>query len=134
MRIGELEKRTGLSRHTIRYYEKEGVLPAPVRQANNYRVYPDSAVADLNMIRELQGMDFRLSEIRTLMAAIRSGTMDCALGAAFLREKRQAVERRLNTLRALCRQLEKEEKRLQASAHALGKTVPDRLPEGWDAP
>lgn len=129
MRIGELEKRTGLSRHTIRYYEKEGVLPSPVRQANNYRVYPESAVADLTMIRELQSMDFKLAEIKWVMAAIRTGDMDCALGAAFVRQKRQAIEVRIEALRQLQRQLAREEKRLEASARSLGKPIPDTLPE-----
>ncbi|PAV25115.1 MerR family transcriptional regulator [Tamilnaduibacter salinus] len=125
MRIGELESRSGLSRHTIRYYEKEGLLSPPYRQSNNYRVYPESAVKDLLMIRELKAMDFTLAEIRSVLAAMRSGDMDCALGAALVRNKRRAVEQRMTALGQLLETLRTEEDRLRASAEALGKTVPE---------
>ena len=44
MRIAELEQRTGVSRHTLRYYEKQGLLIEVGRRDNNYRDYPEQAV------------------------------------------------------------------------------------------
>jgi len=44
MRIGELSRRTGISTSRIRFYEKQEVLPKPIRGENGYREYPDTAV------------------------------------------------------------------------------------------
>ena len=44
MRISELEARTGLGRHALRFYEREGVLVGVKRGENNYRDYPEAAV------------------------------------------------------------------------------------------
>ena len=40
LQIGEVAKRTGLSIHTIRYYEKRGLLQAPPRRPGGFRLYP----------------------------------------------------------------------------------------------
>ena len=46
MNVGELERRSGVGRHTLRYYEQLGLIVAH-RQANNYRSYSDQTVGDL---------------------------------------------------------------------------------------
>ena len=53
MRIAELEQRTGVSRHTLRYYEKEGLLLEVGRRGNNYRDYSEKAVQRGGMVRQL---------------------------------------------------------------------------------
>jgi len=66
MRIGELSARTGLAASAIRYYEAQGVLPAPTRGINGYRRYPESAVERLRLIRRSQNLGFTLDVIRGL--------------------------------------------------------------------
>ena len=51
MRIGELAQATGLRTSGIRFYEAQGLLPAPVRRGNGYRDYPASTVTTLQMIQ-----------------------------------------------------------------------------------
>ena len=44
MKIGELAQKTGMQVETVRYYEKEGLLPRIGRTDSNYRVYSDAHV------------------------------------------------------------------------------------------
>ncbi len=69
MLIGELSKRTGFSRDTIRYYEKIGliVLPKQSRRNNNYKDYPDDTVHTLLAIHKYKELGFTLEEIRELL-------------------------------------------------------------------
>ena len=54
MQIAELEQRTGVNRHTLRYYEKAGLLQEVERRGNNYRDYPEKAVERVGMVRQLK--------------------------------------------------------------------------------
>src|SRR5688572_8487639 len=63
MLIGELSRRTGLSRDTIRFYEKKGLIPAKLRRENNYKEYPEQIFNRLMLIRKVKGMGFTLTEI-----------------------------------------------------------------------
>ena len=67
MKIGELAKATGTQTETIRYYEREQLLPAATRTESNYRVYDDSHVERLAFIRHCRCLDMTLDEIRVLL-------------------------------------------------------------------
>jgi MerR family copper efflux transcriptional regulator len=66
--IGTVAKRAGVSIDTIRYYEREGLLPEPLRRASGYRSYNETAVRQLRFIRRAKDLGFTLEEIRDLMA------------------------------------------------------------------
>jgi MerR family copper efflux transcriptional regulator len=66
--IGAIAKRVGVAIDTIRYYEREGLLPQPARRASGYRSYDDSAIAQLLFIRRAKSLGFTLDEIRDLLA------------------------------------------------------------------
>jgi DNA-binding transcriptional MerR regulator len=66
MTIGELSWRTGLPSSTIRYYERERLLPSPPRVATR-RVFAEDAVAQLAVVRLAREAGFTLSEIRRLV-------------------------------------------------------------------
>ncbi len=51
IKIGELAKRTECQAETIRYYEKEGLLPQPSRSGGNYRLYDEEHIERLRFIR-----------------------------------------------------------------------------------
>ena len=68
MRIGELAARTGLTTSAIRFYEAQGLLPAPMRGVNGYRCYAESAIERLRLIRRSQNLGFTLDVIRGLFA------------------------------------------------------------------
>lgn len=116
MRIAELEQRTGVSRHTLRYYEKQGLLREVDRRGNNYRDYPEPAVERVAMVRQLKGLGFSLKEIREVLDALRDDRIDCARGAALMAEKREAVERRMAELSEVRDLLAREQRKLEESA------------------
>ncbi|HEX8777614.1 MAG TPA: MerR family transcriptional regulator, partial [Rhodanobacter sp.] len=58
--IGAVAKRVGVAIDTIRYYEREGLLPEPLRRASGYRSYGDSTVMQLRFIRRAKDLGFTL--------------------------------------------------------------------------
>ncbi|WP_109125672.1 MerR family transcriptional regulator [Dyella sp. C11] len=68
MTIGAVARRVGVAIDTIRYYEREGLLPEPLRRASGYRTYDEGAVRQLRFIRRAKDLGFTLEEIRDLLA------------------------------------------------------------------
>lgn len=67
MKIGELAKAAGTQVETIRYYEREGLLPLANRTEGNYRVYDSAHAQRLAFIRHCRCLDMTLDEIRVLL-------------------------------------------------------------------
>lgn len=65
--IGALAKRAGVGIDTVRYYEREGLLPKPVRRTSGYRDYEVGIVERLRFIRRAKELGFTLAEIRELL-------------------------------------------------------------------
>ncbi|EJE53098.1 putative transcriptional regulator [Acidovorax sp. CF316] len=121
MRISELESRTGLGRHALRFYEREGLLVGVQRGENNYRDYPESAARDAALLQQLQSLGFSLQEIRQVLDAMRAKSIDCAKGARLMADKRTAIEAQIANLRKVSKVLLREQQRLQerAAQHGL---------------
>jgi len=68
LRIGQVAERGGVNLQTIRYYEREGLLPSPPRLQSGYRVFPETAVRRVRFIKRAQALGFSLSEIRDLLS------------------------------------------------------------------
>lgn len=66
--IGAVARQAGVGIDTIRYYEREGLLPEPVRRASGYRDYGAGIVERLRFIRRAKELGFTLQEIRELLA------------------------------------------------------------------
>ena len=66
-KIGELAAAAGCQVETIRYYEKEGLLPPPGRSGSNYRLYRAEHLERLSFIRHCRSMDMSLAEVRRLL-------------------------------------------------------------------
>jgi len=80
MKIGELAERSGIPASTIRYYEKEGLLPKVQRGANGYRVYQANALDRLDLIQLGQKLGFSLDTIRSIAALQGTALKDALLG------------------------------------------------------
>ena len=117
MRIGELEQKSGASRHTLRYYESIGLLSVQ-RKGNNYREYSPRSLSDLTFIQQAQGMGFALSEIREILQAQREQQLDCAQGALLVGKKLAQIEAKISNLQAMRKFLRSEKARLEQSAAA----------------
>jgi Cd(II)/Pb(II)-responsive transcriptional regulator len=103
--IGVLAKRTRCQAETIRYYEREGLLPAPARSQGNYRQYDTTHVERLSFIRHCRSLDMTLDEIRALLDFRDAPTRDCADVSVLLDEHVRHVANRIAELRRLQRQL-----------------------------
>lgn len=66
--IGQLAKAAQVNIETVRYYEREGLLPRPARRASGYRRYPSATVTRLQFIRRSKELGFSLKEIAELLA------------------------------------------------------------------
>lgn len=66
--IGKLSKLTDCNIETLRYYEREGLLPPPPRGENGYRYYNDEAVARVKFILHAKKLGFSLKDIRELLS------------------------------------------------------------------
>lgn len=68
MKISDVTKRTGISAHTLRYYEKVGLLRSSQRNTNNYREYNDDDLHAAKFILACKNSGFSLAETRALLA------------------------------------------------------------------
>jgi len=78
MRRGELAERSGCHIETVRFYEKQGLLPAPPRTAGGHRAYGPQHLARLTFIRRSRELGFTLDQVRGLLALVDGGTCTCA--------------------------------------------------------
>ncbi len=112
LKTGELAKRAGVNVETLRFYEREGLIPEPPRRVSGYREYPAESVRLIRFIKRAQELGFSLREVRELLALrVEPGTT-CAdvrhkaqEKVSDVREKiadLQAIERALNSLTASC--------------------------------
>ena len=116
MKIGELAKSTGTPVETVRYYEREGLLPAPARSESNYRQYGAAHVERLGFIRNCRALDMTLDEIRVLLRFRDAPADNCAGVNALLDAhivhvadriaELQVLEKQLRRLRTQCRKVE----------------------------
>ena len=92
MNIGQLARLTGAPIDTIRYYEREKLLPAPQRSASGYRQYVDGDVARLTFILRAKTLGFSLQEIAELRAISASRNDDMAAVKQAASIKRARIE------------------------------------------
>ena len=105
MKIGELAKLTDCQVETIRYYEREGLLPEPARSEGNYRLYTQAHVERLTFIRNCRSLDMTLEEIRSLLNLRDSPQDQCESVNALIDEHIHHVKARIDSLLALQAQL-----------------------------
>lgn len=115
MRIGELADRAGIAPHTIRYYERVGLIPRPARTPGGFREYGEDALDDLGFIRKAQTVGLTLGEIREVMHIASGGRPPCDHVRATLHARLAEVERRMQELRNLRGTLRRALRRLDAA-------------------
>lgn len=96
MRIKELEQKSGLSRDTLRFYEKQGLISPPKRLANGYRDYDTHALTELHFIRTARSVGFTLEEIRPAIAKLRHPPEHCADLLAALQHRHQLIRAQIS--------------------------------------
>jgi len=114
MKIGVLAQATGTQPETIRYYEREGLLPPPGRNAANYREYGPAHLDRLAFIRHCRNLDMTLDEIRALLALRDDPQQSCDAVNGLIDEHLDHVRQRIAALRRLEDQLAELRQRCQS--------------------
>ncbi len=149
LRIGDLAKLTDCQVETIRFYERQGLLPAPLRSENNYRVYGDEHVERLTFIRHCRLLGMGHDEIQTLLDFRERPDANCARVNEMLDEhighlanriaELKRLEKYLKQLRSLCVQADETQKcsilrslgvsTMRADASTIASTSSETTPE-----
>ena len=105
MRTGELSRAAGVHVETIRFYERQGLLPCPKRLANGYRSYGARHVERLTLIRQCRALDMSLADVRLILRCMAEPAESC-------RDVTFLIDSHLETLRARLEGLHLLERRL----------------------
>ncbi len=112
--IGQLAKQCSVDSWTIRYYEKERLIPLAPRSASRYRLYPPETVAIIRFIKTAQGLGLSLEEIKKVIEAKRLKGKPCEhvvelleMKISELHQKIKEMEKLRKTIRGLLRNWKK---------------------------
>ncbi len=109
--IGELAKLAGVKPDSVRFYERNGLIPKAARTAAGYRVYEEAALKRLRFIKKAQTLGFSLDEIRRILSLRGQGASTCrcviAIAEATLNETKIKLEQLQTFHNALVTNLQK---------------------------
>lgn len=100
MTIGRLAEQAGVNIDTIRYYERNGLLPAPQRRTSGYREYAPADIERLRFIRRSKELGFTLAEIGELLSLTAERSTD-------MRGVKRKAEQRLEQVEFKIRELQR---------------------------
>lgn len=121
MRIGELAHELGVSTDTLRFYEREGWLPAPERSENGYRRYRADDVEHLRLLLDLRRIDLPLEEAARLASWCHAGHCEATSSSlpAMIARRRADLHARMDDLRRLDERLAELQVHLAADSGGL---------------
>ncbi len=114
MLIGQLSRKTGFSRDTIRFYEKIGliVLPKKSTPKNTYKDYPDEIAHQLEIIRKYKDLGFTLEEIREILVRRSMKLLDLTKMLQIIDTKITGIDEQIDQLHELKMRLNREQQML----------------------
>lgn len=126
MLIGELVQKSGLTKDTIRFYEKKGLinLGADDRRDNNYKEYSEQLLNKLLLIRKLKDMGFTLNEIDTFLDLWKDEDASCVNLKYTLENKIKLIEEQLSKLAELKERLATSLDKCNHDDCEFEKTIP----------
>ena len=114
MKTGDLAQMAQCTVETVRYYEKEGLLPPPARTSGNFRQYGAAQLNRLRFIRNCRALDISHDEIRSLLRMADQPGEDCGAINVLFDAHIAHVDERIRELEQLKRQLASLRQRCQA--------------------
>lgn len=95
--VGNLAKQAGVNLETVRFYERRGLLPEPMRKESGYRIYGADDLHRLRFIRQAKSLGFSLNEIATILRIRDKGKCPCGevtkIGEKHLRDLGEQIKR-----------------------------------------
>ena len=107
IKSGDLAKQAKVNPETLRYYEREGLLPEPERTEAGYRLYADDDVKRVKFIKRAQELGFALKEIKELLALRVEGTQSASKVKRLTQQKIQSINDKILTLQSMKSVLER---------------------------
>ena len=107
--ISSVAKQAQVNIETLRYYERQGVVPKPPRTDSNYRVYPPDTVRRVRFVKHAQELGFSLKEIKELLSLRATPGASC-------QDVRQRAAAKID-------EIDEKTLSLQAMRHVLHKLV-----------
>ncbi|MGI8426732.1 MAG: MerR family transcriptional regulator [Actinomycetota bacterium] len=101
MTIAKLATKAKVAPHTVRFYDRKGLLHPAGRTSSGYRIYPEEAVGRLEFIRKAQRSGLRLREIAELLEIRDRGLCPCGRTAEVLQARIDEAEQEIGRLRDL---------------------------------
>lgn len=127
--VGEMAKKLGVAPSTLRYYDKEGLLPFVARSKSGIRIFRESDLEWLRIIGCLKKTGMALKEIRRFVEMAMQGDATIAPRLAMIVKQKQAVQAQITELQETLTVLEFKEWYYQ-TAQAAGTTrVPREMPD-----
>ena len=96
--IGWVAKEAGVNAQTVLYYERRGLLPAPSRSMNGYRVFNDASVRRIRFIKRAQELGFTLKQVMALLALQGEQDASCAEVSSMAANHLQDIETKIHDL------------------------------------
>ena len=118
--IGQVARLAGVGVETVRFYEREGLLPRPARKPSGYRQYPEEAVARLHFIRRAKALGFTLKEVAELLALRLDPSADRAAVKGRTAAKVEDIDRKIEDLRRMRQALVKLADACSGRGHLSG--------------
>ena len=98
--IAEAAEQTGLTAHTLRYYERDGLMRTPVRRsASGHRAYDEADLAWITLISKLRATGMPIRDVKRYADLVRAGAGNEAERLELLRAHRERVLRQLDEVR-----------------------------------
>lgn len=107
LQIGEVAERVGLSLRSVRFYEESGLLEPVARTSGGFRLYTESQVDRLLLIKRMKPLGFSVEEMRTLLVAYDSANSPAGDEEA-RKEAREEIRRFADLAGRRCEELRKE--------------------------
>lgn len=108
IQIGQAAKLTALSVDSIRFYERQELLPAPTRTGGRFRLYTSSDLDRLRFIQQMQALGFSLREIKQLLDLRSHGAKACSAIRDLVKTKLGDIHAKIIHLQELEQELAKD--------------------------
>jgi MerR family Zn(II)-responsive transcriptional regulator of zntA len=132
--IGELARRAEVTRDTIRFYERVGLLPPPTRTRSGYRIFGDADVRRVRFVREAQSIGLTLDGIQELLSVSEMQTPEeCRRVAEQLARRIDEIDEKIRELQTFRERLEVNRQHCQ-EAHGSSCPVVLDLVEAVSGP
>lgn len=105
MRIGELAQRSNCDVETVRFYEREGLLDLPAREANGYRRYSDTHLVQIKFVRHCRSLGMGLRDVRRLRSFQANPELACDEINQLIDGQIDLIHQQIDSLRLLEQQL-----------------------------